>query len=103
MPQAYGYLQDCIVLLDNLDSATFIPTVDIATQCLSWQHTKRHELWQVKLCFNKSLALVDCDGIVLERGGRALEVDAKDMDDDSEREAMGNCPTDGIIYPSSVR
>lgn len=102
MPQDSGYLQDCIILLCNLDSAAHIPTVDIATQCLSSQHTKRHELWQVKLCLNKSLALVDCDGIVLERGGREQEVDAENTVDDSEREAMGNCPTDGIIYPSSV-
>lgn len=57
----------------------------------------------MKLCLNKSLALVDCDGIVLQTGGRGLEVDAENTDDDSEREAMGNCPTDGIIYPSSVR
>lgn len=94
---------DCIFLLDNLDSAALILIVDSGTQCLSIQHTKQHELWQVKLCFNKLLELVDCDGIVLQREGGGLEVDAKNTDDDNEREAMGSCPTDGIIYPSSVR
>lgn len=72
--------------------------VNTAIDCYYNKEKKQHELWQVKLCFDRSLVLVDCDGII----GRERGLEGAG-EEDVEREAIGNCPTTGIVYPSSVR
>ncbi|XP_069969935.1 uncharacterized protein RNaseX25 isoform X2 [Penaeus vannamei] len=61
--------------------------VDPSIDCIYNKKTKQHELSQIKLCFDRSLHLVDCDGII---GG-------------NEAKVLGNCPHKGITYPASVR
>lgn len=60
--------------------------VDPAIDCIYNKKTKQHELSQIKLCFDRSLHIVNCDGII-----------------GYEENVIGNCPKKGIIYPSSVR
>ncbi|XP_037801498.1 ribonuclease Oy-like [Penaeus monodon] len=61
--------------------------VDPSIDCIYNKKTKQHELSQIKLCFDRSLHLVDCDGII---GA-------------NEEKVLGNCPFKGITYPASVR
>ncbi|KAG7177106.1 ribonuclease Oy-like [Homarus americanus] len=60
--------------------------VEPAINCIYNKKTKQHELSQIKLCFDQSLHLVDCDGII-----------------GYNEEIIGNCPQLGITYPASVR
>ncbi|XP_066945174.1 ribonuclease Oy [Macrobrachium rosenbergii] len=55
--------------------------------CIYNKKTKVHELYQIKICFDHSLHVVDCDGIK----------------DKELAENQGSCPKDGIIYPASVK
>lgn len=59
--------------------------VDPAIDCIYDKKTRQHILSQIKLCFDTSLKLVDCDGII----GKRVQ-------------PLGNCPPIGIIYPSTV-
>ncbi|KAK7076229.1 hypothetical protein SK128_006618 [Halocaridina rubra] len=51
-----------------------------------FQKKKLHELYQIKVCFDPSLHLVDCDGIKASR----------------QLKNQGSCPENGILYPDSV-
>ncbi|KAK8395146.1 hypothetical protein O3P69_006118 [Scylla paramamosain] len=49
------------------------------------ENTRQHILSQIKLCFDPSLKLVDCDGII----GFGTH-------------QLGTCPPKGITYPATV-
>ncbi|XP_063878567.1 ribonuclease Oy-like isoform X1 [Scylla paramamosain] len=60
--------------------------VDPAIDCIYDKNTRQHILSQIKLCFDPSLKLVDCDGII----GFGTH-------------QLGTCPPKGITYPATVR
>ncbi|KAL7639355.1 UNVERIFIED_CONTAM: hypothetical protein RMT77_009856 [Armadillidium vulgare] len=64
-----------------------VPIVD----CTYNPHLQRHELSQIKVCFDRSLRLIDCDE--LEAFQNDLEL----------LKNHGNCPKDKVFYPSSVK
>ncbi|XP_076064781.1 ribonuclease X25 [Oratosquilla oratoria] len=59
-----------------------------AVDCVFNKERHEHELSQIKVCFDKTLKLVHCDGIIGSSG----------------QPVIGNCPqSKGIFYPGSVR
>ncbi|CAL4123023.1 unnamed protein product [Meganyctiphanes norvegica] len=70
--------------------------VNPAVDCIYHRLNHQHELSQIKLCFDSSLNLVDCDGII---GLAKLD----SFDNTLNQTAIGNCPAEGITYPASVK
>lgn len=57
------------------------------------QNTGRLYIFEIRICFDKSLNLADCDGIKGTRGGRNLWA----------TDVITNCPLGTpVLYPSTV-
>lgn len=71
---------------DILDAIKDMLGVDPVIDCIYDKKTHQHILSQIKLCFDQSLYIMDCDGITGFR-----------------EHILGNCPAEGITYPASVK
>lgn len=63
--------------------------VNPSIHCIHDKKTSQYYLKELRICFNKALELVDCDGIRMHNSLRW--------------QPLGNCPNDKpVLYPSSV-
>ncbi|XP_055600552.1 ribonuclease Oy isoform X1 [Uranotaenia lowii] len=82
----YTVLEIHTVLTDHFKT-------NVAIECFHDRETKQQYLNEIRLCFNKSLDLADCDGILFE------EVTAGFRDG----KIISNCsPNKPIVYPATV-